>query len=334
MIDLHTHVVPAATPFLERLAAADARWARLEPGGEAGDVLVAGKVFRTVDRVAWDLDVRRDRVAAAGGTGQLVSAMPELFAPWAPPEQARDYARAFNDWLADAISGYHGFFEGLGVVPVRDPEAAAEMLSDVRAHGLLGVEMPSAPPTAPLYDPVWDVFLAEARRQDLLIFVHAVGGPAAASYPHSMAANGVVFPASIGEAIGGLIATGVLARHPGLRVLASHGGGSLVTQLPRMEFFRATVPELRELMPEPAADYARRLWFDPLLFDPVLLTRLADLVGEDRLVLGTDFPFMRADPLAFLNEPGMPAELAAAIRETNPPRLLESLRRGRERSDA
>jgi aminocarboxymuconate-semialdehyde decarboxylase len=148
-----------------------------------------------------------------------------------------------------------------------------------------------------------------------------------------MAANGVVFPTSIGEAISGLIATGVLARYPRLRLLASHGGGSMLTQLPRIEFLRETTPALRELMPEPAVSYARRLWFDPLLFDARLLTRLADVVGADRIVLGTDYPFMPIDPLAFLDGPDVSAGLAEAVRTTNPQRLLESLPRpGRQRS--
>ena len=68
-----------------------------------------------------------------------------------------------------------------------------------------------------------------------------------------IAVNGVLFPSSIGDALGGLIACGVLARHPGLSIMAGHGGGSLLTQLPRMEFLRGKTDELQELMPEPAA---------------------------------------------------------------------------------
>lgn len=331
MIDLHTHVVPPRTPFLERLTAADPRWARLVPAGETGDVVVSGKVFRTVRRVCWDLGERRDRVAADGGHGQLLSAMPELLAPWAPRADALTYAAAFNEWLAGEVADHDGFFAGLGVVPLSDPDAAAGLLTEVAEQGLLGVELPSAPPTAPLHAAPWAGFLAEAERLGLLLFVHAVGGSAAASYPDPMAANGVVFPSSIGNAIGGLIACGVLARHPDLTVMASHGAGSLLTQLPRMEFLRATTPGLAELMPEPPAAYARRMWFDPLLFDPVLFRALVDVVGADRVVLGTDYPFMPADPLAFLDTPAVPRDLAAAVRTTNPQRLLDSVRRSTTR---
>jgi len=325
MLDLHTHVVPDGIPFLDRLARADSRWARLEKAEETGDVLVAGKVFRTVRRVAWDLEFRREAAEAQGYTEQLLSAMPELFAAWAAPGDARDYAHAFNDWLAHELPWHSGFFTGLGLVPVQDPEAAAGMLADIKASGLVGVEVPAAPPTAGLHESAWSGFLDEAERLGLLVFVHAVGGTAAAGYPHPMAANGVVFPTSIGTAIGALIATGALAARPGLRVLASHGAGSLLTELPRIEFLRGITPALRELMPEPALEYARRLWYDPLLFDAGLLRLLAEAVGTDRIVLGTDHPFMPVDPVAALDDPSLPEGFADAVRKRNPARLLDLL---------
>jgi aminocarboxymuconate-semialdehyde decarboxylase len=272
--------------------------------------------------VAWDLDARRDAAEAAGVTGQLLSAMPELFAPWAPPADGADYARAFNDWLAGELPRHGGVYAGLGVVPLRDPDAAAALLTDVARAGLVGVELPTGPPTAALHTAAWAGFLDEAERLGLLVFVHAVGGPGVVDYPHPMAANGVLFPASIGTAIGGLIATGGIAARPRLRLLASHGGGSLVTELPRIDFLRDTTPALRELMPESAVESARRLWYDPLLFDAALLRLLVDVVGADRIVLGTDHPFMPVDPVSFLDDPLLPAGFAAAVRTHNPAALL------------
>lgn len=327
MLDLHTHVVPASTPFLERLSSTDPRWARLEEGPETGDVMVAGKLFRTVRRVAWDLDHRLETAIEAGATGQLLSAMPELLAPWASPAQGRDFARAFNEWLASELPRHGGFYEGLGVVPLADPEAAAALLQEVADLGLVGVEVPSTPPGAPLHTTSWSSLLDEAERLGLLLFVHAVGGPEAAYYPHPMAANGVLFPASIGAAVAGLITSGALSARPRLQVLASHGGGSLITQLPRIDFLRDTTPELRALMPEAAVASARRLWYDPLLFDAGLLRHLARTVGTDRIVLGTDYPFMPADPVRFLDDPDLLDGLAHSVRFTNPAALLAALGR-------
>jgi len=316
VLDLHSHVVPAGTPFSARLREGDSRWARLEPGGE---VIVSGRLFRRVRRVAWDLAERREQLTAAGVCGQLLSAMPELFAPWAETPDALDYARAFNDWLGAELADHGGFFTGLGLVPVRAPAVAAGMLSEVAELGLVGVEVPAGP----LEHPQWTDFFAEAERLRLLVFVHAVGGADVASFGDPGLANGVLFPNSIGRTVGGLIANGVLARFPRLQLLVSHGGGSLLTMLPRMEHFRARSEAARELLPESISDYARRLWFDPLVFDPGLLQALAAVVGGDRVVMGTDYPFLDRS-IAFLDQ--VPDSLAAAIRLDNGPRLLASLR--------
>lgn len=326
MLDLHTHVVPASTPFISRLTSADPRWARLERGGtDSGDVMVSGHVFRTVRRIAWDLNARRDAAQAAGVTGQLLSAMPELLAPWASAQDAAGYAAAFNDWLASEVRTHQGFYHGLGIVPLSDPDTATAMLGGIAESGLVGVELPSQPPGVPLHSLQWSNFLDEAQRLGLLVFVHAVAaGHELATYPHPMAANGVLFPAGIGTALGGLIATGALASRPTLRILASHGGGSLMTEIPRIDFLRKTNPVLREIMPESAADTARRLWFDPMLFDADLVHQLARIAGPDRIVYGTDHPFM-PDPLSFLDGPEFDPGFAATVRETNPAALLALL---------
>jgi aminocarboxymuconate-semialdehyde decarboxylase len=322
-IDVHTHVVPPATPFLERLTASDHRWARLVrrvDRHDVSDVIVAGRVFRTIRRVAYDLEARQEEQAARGVAGQVLSAMPELFATWAPAADSADYCRAFNDWLAAEVDSRPGFYSGLGLVPMQDPAAAAAMLPAIRQLGLLGVEVPSSTPAAPLHDPRFREFFAEAERLGLLVFVHAVG--AVDTFSHPMAGSSAVFPARIGEAIAGLIANGVLARHPGLRVLASHGGGSLPVSLARLDFFRGTTPALLECMPEPAAVYAARIWYDPLVFDAALLKLLAEIVGTDRVVLGSDYPFVPVDPNTALNDPRLGDDFRAQVNSRNPRRLL------------
>ena len=325
-IDVHTHVVPETTPFLGRLARKDARWAVVQwraDDASLADVLVSGKVFRTIRRVACDLAERRAEQSAAGLAGQVLSAMPELFASWAPGPDAVSYCRAFNEWIAVQTENHDGYFTGLGLVPVQDPAAATAMLGEVHGLGLAGVEIPSTTEQAPLHEGRFEEFWSEAERLGLLVFVHSVG--AVGSFGHPMAGTSAIFPPRIGESIAGLIANGVLARHPALRILASHGGGSLPASLARLDFVRATLPALRELLPEMAATYAARLWYDQLVFDPRVLGLLAGMVGADRIVLGSDYPFLSGDPARVLDDPSLPAGFAEQARNTNPRRLLQEL---------
>lgn len=326
MIDLHGHVVPRGIPFLDRLAEADGRWLRFAnpPEGPAADVMRGGALFRRVRSVAWDLAERRDALEAEGVSLQMISAMPDLMAPWAPAPDARAFGQAFNEWLAGAVADSRGFYRGLGLVPGQDPELACEALAEIDALGLDGALLPSQPVAGLLHDAPWQDFLAEAARRGLLLLVHAVAPPGRSAGLHPRAANGVVFPNAVGEAAAGLIASGAMARHPGLRLLLSHGGGSLPALLPRIAYLRQETPELQEIMPEEPVATARRMWFDPLVFDAATLQGLVDLVGGDRIVHGTDYPFMRA-PLAYLDTTPIRGLTRAALDRTNPAALLAEL---------
>lgn len=333
VIDLHSHVVPLAIPFIDRLTGSDSRWLRFAEGGRggSGDVLRQGAVFRRVQSVSWDFDARRDELERQGVTRQMLSAMPELIAQWADANDASDFDRCFNDWLAKVVVEHRGFFRGLGLVPAQAPEQATKLLAEIDAAGLDGVLLPSHPVSGPLHTEPWDGFLEEAARRGLLILVHAIAPPKRGDGLHPRAANGVVFPNAIGEAAAGLIAAGTMARHPSLKLLLSHGGGSLASLLPRISYLRAETPELQDIMPDEPITYARRMWFDALVYDAGLLRQLADAVGMDRIVHGTDYPFMR-EPLAYLDH----AELADGAREAidrfNPARLLTELDHRRNRT--
>jgi aminocarboxymuconate-semialdehyde decarboxylase len=327
-IDMHTHVVPAGTPFLRRLADKDSRWAQLrrrEDGSRSADVLVADQLFRKVRDVAYDLDAREAELARTGVSRQVLSAMPELFAVWAPELDAADYCRAFNDWLAEEVSARSGHFDGLGLVPLQDVEAATRMLTGVRDAGLIGVEIPSAVPMSPLHDSRFDAFFAEAARLQLLVFIHAVGQ--VSSFTSHMAGSSATFPTRIGEATASLIANGVLTRHPSLRLLISHGGGALPASLARLDYMRTVSAEMAEVLPRPASHYASTLFYDGLLFDAALLEVLVDIVGPGQVVLGSDYPFLHGEPNAILADRRLPAGLQTTIRAINPRRLIDLVSR-------
>jgi len=86
-----------------------------------------------------------------------------------------------------------------------------------------------------------------------------------------------------------LLAAGVPEQFPRLRILLSHGGGALPWILPRMDFGWSLGAKGR--MTRPPSDLARQFWYDTILYDPASLTFLSRAVGEDRLLVGSDYPF-------------------------------------------
>lgn len=326
--DMHTHVVPPMSAVIEQLLRKDVRWARLETGTASathGDVVVAGKLFRRIRREAFDLAAREDELRSEGVSGQLLSAMPELFATWAPPRDSLTYCRAFNAWLAEEVRSRGTLFTGLGIVPVQDPDLATTMLAEVTSLGLVGVEIPSQSPAGPWHTDAYAEFFGEAERLGLLLFIHSVG--TTDGFTYTMAGSSAIFPARIGEALAGLIANGVMERHPDLRILCSHAGGGLPASLARIDFVRQMAPEIQAVMPQQASVYASRMWFDHLSFSGPLLAALVDLVGSDRIVYGTDYPFMRGDVEKWLDTAGLGSGFRAAVTTHNPRTLLHDLAR-------
>jgi aminocarboxymuconate-semialdehyde decarboxylase len=299
VIDVHTHVVPSELPF-EKLPGD--HWPRVEVGVDAGEVFVGDQYFRTVRPVSWDLDLRADEMGGHGVERQVLSPMPELFCYWAGGDAADAYCNAMNDWLAARVRDGGGRFDAFGIVPMQSPDRAAAMLADVAGIGLRGVEIGSNIDGVPLHDPRFSDVFSEAERLGLVVFVHAFHPHLFESFSGLPVGSGVTFPVEIGFAAAGLVAEGVLFRHPELRVCASHGAGSLGLQLPRMDRMWEFDPSYKERVPEQPSVTARRLFVDCLVFAPHALAYVIDVIGNDRVVVGSDYPFMPDRPGAVLDE--------------------------------
>ena len=296
LIDVHTHVVPAGLPFGQ-----DGRFASLDATGDAAEVRVDGSVFRVVTREAWDVEARLAAMDAQGVSMQAISPMPELFSYWAEPDLGRAFAGALNEAIAEMAAAAPDRLVGLGSVPLQDLDGAIAAVDQIRALGLVGVEIGSnvlgacagAPEFLPFFQAVGDA--------GLCVFVHAFHPPywdCCADPPMAAAVN---FPPEIGTCMAAMIANGTVQQSPGLRVCGSHGGGTFPLHLPRMQAFWAASPERVERGVSPA-EAARALWYDSMVYSPDALRTLLDLVGSSRVVVGSDAPFMSDQPGVVVDE--------------------------------
>src|SRR5690606_4438736 len=92
-----------------------------------------------------------------------------------------------------------------------------------------------------------------------------------------------------------LISGGVLDRHPELKVVIAHGGGYLPFYVGRLDHAWKVRPEVQALTPEPPSAYLKRMWFDTCIFRADHLASLVELVGIDKVMLGSDYPFDMGD---------------------------------------
>jgi len=302
-IDVHTHIVPDHLPSDSRRSEA---WPSIElRDDDNAAVMVRGKVFRAIDSRSWNVARRLDDMGTDGIDVQVLSPMPELLSHWLPVNEADDLSRIINEQAARMIAAAPGQFRGIGMAPMQDPELAAKRLEDVRAMGLLGIEIGTHIDGIPLGDERLDPVYAAAEALGLVIFIHPLhpAGLERIGGRREFAAISA-FPLETALATVSLLSARVLHRFPKLRILLGHGGGAAAWIVPRIDFACSAGGLLKDYLPEAAGDTLRRFWYDTITYDSAALTYLAERVGTDRLVVGSDYPFAirQPQPAAFAKQ--------------------------------
>src|SRR5271155_4813214 len=102
-IDFHTHVFPETLPpFAERFG--DQRWPKLEKDGPtAAKVMVEGSVYRRISDACWTIKNRLEDMEREDVTHQVISPTPILLSYWGKPEEANEFCRYVNDFVAGLV---------------------------------------------------------------------------------------------------------------------------------------------------------------------------------------------------------------------------------------
>ncbi len=278
VVDVHAHVILGA---VEGVVAGDPRLATnqaldLRRNG-AGSTAVSGRMVADRIPLLTRLEPRLAAMDAAGVDVQLVSPSPSQYHYWADPALARTLHRAAHRGLADLVEQAPDRLRGLGLVPLQHPDLLVGALDDALAHGHAGVEISSHAPGVELSDERLEPFWAHAAATGALVFLHLFGCTLDERLDRFYLANTVGQPVENAVALSHLIFSGVLDRHPGLRVLAAHGGGYLPTFLGRSDHAWEVRPEARGCA-DPAcrgscstarSTTCRVIWAEPFAVNPV-----------------------------------------------------------------
>jgi aminocarboxymuconate-semialdehyde decarboxylase len=239
---------------------------------------------------------------------QLVSPSPSHFYYFAGEKLSLELARSANEAIRTFVDRAPERLNGLGLVPLQHPALMVEALDHaVLECGLIGVEIGSfaATPdisgctTVELSDGRLEPFWSRAAELGALVFLHPFGCSLDERLDRFYLANTVSQPAENAVALSHLIFSGVLDRHPNLKVLAAHGGGYLPTTIGRSDHAWKVRPEARGCA-EPPSAYLKKLYFDSLVHSPAELRALVAAAGPEQVLLGSDYPFDMGseDPVA------------------------------------
>jgi aminocarboxymuconate-semialdehyde decarboxylase len=300
VIDCHAHAVPIG--LLEQLSDGAGREGVSAHQVEGGwHVTIPGQDERLVRPKMFRGELRSDWCDEQGIDRQLLLPWVDL-QPTAAMDNAaaRDWARRINGALLKEAAHAGGDAPVLATVALGDGDQAAEdLVGAVRGEGLAGLILSTNPVhctdlTDRRLDPLW----ASAAELGVPVLLHpSSDGPARELPGSERFGNAYCRLVDTSFAVAKLILSGVLDRHPDLRLVTVHGGGFLPYQSLRLDgAHRADELAAYEVERGTPSAYLGDLYYDTVAMPPAAIRFLAETVGARHVLLGSDYPFPIGDP--------------------------------------
>jgi aminocarboxymuconate-semialdehyde decarboxylase len=251
------------------------------------------KLFREVEANCYDAVERVREMDATGVLVQVLSTIPVLFNYWAKPQDGLETSRFFNDHIANTVAKDPAHFIGLGTVPMQNVQLAIqEMQRCVQELKLPGIEIGTNINGENLGDEKFFPFYKAAEEMGCALFIHPWEMMGEKQMEKYWLPWLVGMPAETSRAICSMIFGGVFEKFPRLRIAFAHGGGSFPFTIGRIEHGFAVRPDLvavdNAVNPR---NYIGQFWIDSLVHEPAALRYIVELMGADKICLGSDYPF-------------------------------------------
>jgi len=292
IIDAHAHALTHSVIEGVQRVAPSVNLRLTELDAEAYVLEIAGIVQKPFPRAMFDLEKRFADWKTAGIDAQVVAPPPHFFLYDEDPALTSQTCAIVNDELSALAAAHPDRFLVLGTVPLQAPALAVEELRRAMAlPHVKGVMIGTNVAGRNLDDPGLEPFWEAAASLGAFILVH----------PHKIAAgdrlknyylkNIVGNPLETTIAAACLVYSGVLVRHPSLKICLSHGGGFLPYQIGRFRHGWQVRENDRGNIPDEIDSSLDRLLYDSITHSSHTLSFLIDQAGADRVLLGSDYPF-------------------------------------------
>ena len=292
MIDIHSHFLPRTWPDLAaRFGTSHWPWMKHLSAGKAM-LMLGDQEFRPVTSACWDPAVRLEAMDRDGVDVQIMCATPVLFAYQRPAAQALECARIFNDAALAMCAAAPRRLKPLCQVPLQDTDLACRELSRAMDDGHLGVHIGNHVGARDLDDEGIVTFLQHCAAEGAAVFVHPWDMMSPERMSRYMLPWLVAMPAETQLSILWLILSGSFERLPrSLKLCFAHGGGSFPYLIGRVDNAWRNRDIVRADCPRLPSSYVDRFHVDGAVFSNDALTYLVKTMGEDRVMLGSDYPY-------------------------------------------
>lgn len=296
-IDMHAHFVPPRVlAVLEHDASPYGVHLRDAAGGGRCVHFTYGLTLRPFFARLLDLEERWQIMAQEGVDRQILSVWADLFGYGMPADAGARWHRLLNDSLFEVVQQHPQRLSALASVPLQDAQRAARELEyGIRQGGAVGGVIAASVDGTNLGEAPLDEFWAAVTELDVPLFIHPTEPVLAPRTRQHGMQQVIQYIYDTTATVGSLIFSGVLDRFPTLTLILSHGGGFFPYQIGRFDRVYRNLEAPTVPAQTPSA-YRRRFFYDTILHEAAALHYLRELVGSDRLLLGTDYPFPVDEP--------------------------------------
>ena len=325
IVDSHFHWWPR--PFWEALCKRKG-YPRAEPDGKGGYHYLrdaSDTDYHLGPWPAWfDLDKQLEHMDGLGHEVDVVCSIGPFSVHFSelPAEEGRDAALAWNEAMAGAQKKYPGRLWASAAVPLVDTRTAIEVLDHaILKQGLMGANLPGSVGPDPRIDHErLEPFYARVEELGVPLFLHptdAVFSDMLDGYDGALFLSlGRVVEVSV--AAMRLVLSGLMERHPDLKIVMSHTGGALPYQSGRMD-----KNSTRARLPKPPSTYLKRMYTDTVSPHTAGMKFAIEYYGVDRVMYGSDYPcWSPAAALAYFDKIGLSAADQEKILNLNARRIL------------
>lgn len=210
---------------------------------------------------------------------------------WFPAADGPPVARAVNDELADLVARDPERLLALATLPLQAPEAAAAELQRVMAAGFRGAMIYSNVAGRPLDDPELRVVFDTAARLEAPIFIHPTFPLTAGTVDAYALIPTLGFMFDTTTAAVRLVLDGLFERHPDFRLILAHAASLLPQLAGRIDYEAERHANGRGALSVNPSEHLRLLYTDSVCVWPPALRSTLELVGPERVMFGSDYPF-------------------------------------------
>lgn len=281
----------------------------------------------------FDLDARRKWMDQHGIEMHALTLSGAMPWQWVDPKVGAHLAQIVNDVGVEAHTTFPDRFVAGIELSIRSPELALKELNRVAGRpGLRAVHLPNSFENRDyIFEPEYAPLLARCEELGYPILFHPLDGEA--NYyggkerlggqltAATNISNTLGFPFETATTAAKFIVTGTLDKFPRLEILLPHSGGCFPYVAGRVD---TGLAKRNFKLQRPFREYVRRFHYDTLAYYPETLRFMIDLVGSDRVVIGSDdFAGMSVEyPNQLIEQLHLPAEDQDRILRGNAARLL------------